>query len=172
VTNYFYRETVEEQVYSGIAEDADWFRQVVGPAQPVLGQVESVIEKLAMQSAGKDRDQALQDELDAVRQAIKDYQKQPVTLGTLEPGEGVDEQFRLGGAFGLREIEETLLRNSLSAPLMHAHPEFDHSYLVEVNGDKHPMTFDRLVYEENPEIGFMTYGHPVFDALLRVGSVK
>jgi superfamily II DNA/RNA helicase len=169
VTNYFYRDTVEEQVYTGIAEDADWFRQVVGPAQPVLGHVEAVIEKLAMQSAGKGRDQSLQDELETVRQAIKDYQQKPVTLGTLEPGE-VDDELALGSVFGLGEIEETLLRNPITKPLMHAHPDFDQTYLVEVDGDKHPMTFDRAVYEQNPEIGFMTYGHPVFDRLIRVGS--
>ena len=39
-------------------------------------------------------------------------------------------------------------------------------YYVEVGGQKHPMTFDRDVYDRNPEIGFMTYRHPVFDSLL------
>ena len=66
VTNYFYRDTVEEKVYSGIKEDAEWFDQVVGPAQPVLGQVEAVIEDIAMRRAGDARDQAIQQELEQV----------------------------------------------------------------------------------------------------------
>jgi len=32
------------------------------------------------------------------------------------------------------------------------------------------MTFDRKVYDENPDIGFMTYGQPVFEALIAEGS--
>ena len=28
------------------------------------------------------------------------------------------------------------------------------------------MTFDRDVYDTNPEIGFMTYRHPTFESLL------
>lgn len=167
ITNYFYEGTVEEQVYSGIKEDAEWFQHVVGPAQPVLSQVEDVIKELALSTTGAQRQKQLEEELENVRMAIEEYQRRPLTLDSLEATEGIDDEVRLAPTMGLREIEETLLRNPLTAPRMHPHPDFPHTYLVEVGGEKHPMTFDREVYDGNPEIGFMTYGHPVFEALLR-----
>ena len=48
VSNYFYDGTVEEQIYRGIGEDVDWFEDVVGPAQPVLDEIEHAIEDVAM----------------------------------------------------------------------------------------------------------------------------
>ena len=171
ITNYFYKDTVEEQVYTGIREDALWFHQVVGPAQPMLGQVESVIQDLAMRSAGKARDQALEMQLADVRQAIDDYKQKAVTLKTLES----DADLTPGGygsapVMTLDEIEQTLVQNQLASPIIHPHPDFDHTYLVEIDGDKVPMTFDKDIYDTNPEIGFMTYGNPTFDALLDVGD--
>src|SRR5690606_35422600 len=71
--------------------------------------------------------------------------------------------------FGLAQLEATLTRNPLTAPLMHPHPDFAHTYFVEVGGEKHPMTFDHKVYEANPDIGLLTYGHPVFEELIQRG---
>jgi len=33
-------------------------------------------------------------------------------------------------------------------------------------GVRRPMTLDRDVFDQNSEMGFMTYGHPVFESLL------
>ena len=41
---------------------------------------------------------------------------------------------------------------------------------VEVAGEKVPATFDREVYDDNPEIKFMTDGEPVFEDLVGHGS--
>lgn len=166
ITNYFYKDTVEDRVYSGIAEDAQWFRQVVGPAQPVLGEVETVIERLAMRPE-QERDQMLELELAEVRNAIREYQRRAVKVDTLE-----SDLAPLEGGYGaapvvdLKALEELLLDNPITSQRMHPHPDFAHTYFVEVGGEKHPMTFDRNVYDRNPEIGFMSYGHPVFDELI------
>ena len=48
VSNYFYADTVEEQVYKGIAEDYGDFTNIVGDAAPVLANVEKAIEHLAL----------------------------------------------------------------------------------------------------------------------------
>lgn len=169
ITNYFYEGTVEDKVYSGIQEDAEWFRHVVGPAQPVLGQVEGVIERLALSLPGARRDVQLEEELERVRMDIEEYRKRPLTLSALEASEGIDDEMP-SQPLGLREIEETLLRNPLTASRMHPHPELPHTYWVEHEGQKVLMTFDRKVYDENPDIGFMTYGHSVFERLLEIGS--
>ncbi|HJQ96534.1 MAG TPA: helicase-related protein, partial [Acidimicrobiia bacterium] len=169
VTNYFYLDTVEEQVYSGIREDAAWFDQVVGPAQPVLGRIEGVIESLAMQAAGSARDQAIREELDSVRRAIKNYRSKPVTLATLESDVAPPISLRLN--LDLESIERELVRNPLTSSRLHPHPDgLERTYLVALEGEKHAMTFSRMVHDLNPEIGFMTYGHPIFDGLLAIGT--
>ena len=165
VTNYFYRGTVEEQVYSGIKEDAEWFEQVVGPAQPVLGQVEAVIEDVAMRRAGAARDQAIQHELEDVRHAISTAQQRVFTITDLENAD-IEGGYAMSPAITLDQIEQTLTSNPLTKDRMHPHPDFNHTYLVEAGGDKHPMTFDREVYDRNSEVGFMTYQQSVFEKLL------
>lgn len=58
-----------------------------------------------------------------------------------------------------------------SSPSRIQHPDnLPKTYLVELDDRKHAMSLDRDAYDHNPEIGFMTYGHPVFDELLRRGS--
>jgi hypothetical protein len=166
ITNYFYSGTVEEQVYTGIKEDAEWFEQVVGPAQPVLSQVEAVIEDLAMRKAGDARDQALRQELDEVRQAIADARKRVVKISDLNNPDPPHRGYGAAPVITLDEIERILTTNPLTRPRMHPHPDFAHTYLVEVGGEKHPATFDRQVYDKNPEIRFMTYLEPVFEGLL------
>lgn len=167
ITNYFYRDTVEEQVYRGIQEDAEWFQHVVGPAQPVLGRVEDVIQHLAMQPS-EGRQQQLQQELDEVRAAIHEAKNRPIDLKTME-----DTELPQPGGYGsmpvvtLDGIARILITNPLTKRLFHPHPDFENTYFVEHEGNKVPMTFNRTVYDNNPEIGFLTYDHPVFDGLLR-----
>ena len=48
ISNYFYADTVEEQVYKGIAEDYGDFTDIVGDAAPVLANIEKAIERLAL----------------------------------------------------------------------------------------------------------------------------
>jgi len=161
ITNYFYRDTVEEQVYSGIKEDAEWFEQVVGPAQPVLGQVEAVIENVAMRRAGEARNQAIQQELEQVRHAIAEAQQRVLTITDLE-NTHIGDGYAAAPAITLEQIEQTLTTNPLTKDRIHPHPDFQHSYYLNVDGEKHPMTFDREVYDQNTGIGFMTYQQPIF----------
>ena len=72
ISNYFYKDTVEEQVYRGIGEDFDWFEDVVGPAQPVLDQVERAIEDLAMEAPGERRERDVKKRVDDIRRLIKE----------------------------------------------------------------------------------------------------
>ena len=166
ITNYFYSDTVEEQVYKGIREDADWFQQVVGPAQPVLSRVEQVIQSVAMTAAGSARSQALEQELAEVRQAIAEAQGKALKLDDLNDDQPPLETYGADPVIELAEIERVLTSNPLTAPRLHAHPDFEHTYLVEVGGEKIPMTFVPEIYDHNAEIGFMTYGHPVFEKLM------
>ena len=67
----------------------------------------------------------------------------------------------------LKEIQEILTTNPLTAPFLHEHPDaLPRTYLLELGAEKHAVTFDRETYDLNPEIRFMTYGEPLFDELL------
>ena len=78
----------------------------------------------------------------------------------------IDGGYAAAPAMTLDKIEQVLASNLLTEHLMHPHPDFEHTYLVEADGQKHPMSFDREVYDRNPDMGFVTYQHPVFESLL------
>ena len=51
VRNYFYEGTVEAQVYRALEDRIDWFENVVGRLQPILGQVGRLIQSAASPKA-------------------------------------------------------------------------------------------------------------------------
>src|SRR5215218_4574880 len=84
VSNYFYKDTVEEQIYHGIGEDFDWFTDVVGPAQPVLNQVERAIETVAMTAPSQARQQQVATRVAEIRSQIEEAKAEAITLDDLE----------------------------------------------------------------------------------------
>lgn len=166
VTNYFYEDTIEEQVYSGIKEDADWFEHVVGPAQPVLSQVETVIQDLAMRRATDARRRELEDQLAEVRRAIAGAKEKAVSIHTMDQEGLPTTGYASVPAITLDEIEEIFTTNPLTRDRFREYPGLARTYWVEVEGGKHLMTFDRQVNDQDPEVGFMTYCHPVFESLM------
>lgn len=122
VTNYFYANTVEEQVYKGIAEDYGDFTNIVGEAAPVLANVEKVIEQLALAGHAT---------LDDVTREVEDLRKQAEALGDRVVQEAdfgtppevvgtVHEPPRLVGELTLSMIEETVATNPLTSRLLTA----------------------------------------------------
>ena len=166
ITNYFYKDTVEEQVYTGIRDDAQWFDQVVGPAQPVLGRVEAVIEELAMRASGEARRQAIEEELESVRRAIAEAADRPVSLADIEVDRPTGGGYAYSPRMTLDRMEGALAENPRTGIHMEPHPDLPHTYTVALGDENHLVTFDRAVYEREPGVAFMTYGHPVFEKFL------
>ncbi|MEL7060546.1 MAG: SNF2-related protein [Acidobacteriota bacterium] len=48
ILNYFYRDTVEAEIYQRLADRIGWFERVLGRLQPILHRVGETIERLAM----------------------------------------------------------------------------------------------------------------------------
>lgn len=166
VTNYFYRDTVEEQIYTGIREDAQWFDQVVGPAQPVLSRVESVIQDLAMRSPGDARRQAIEEELAAVRRAIAEAADRPLTLDDIDVDQPDAGGYAHRPRMDLAGIERILTSNVCTEARMEGHSTYPRTYTVALQDGACTVTFDRAVYERHADLDFMTYGQPVFEQLL------
>lgn len=165
IRNYFYAGTVEEQIYAGIKEDFDWFTDIVGPAQPVLGQVEGIIEDVAMQAAGTARDQLVDKKLDEIRAAIERASERALTLDDLGSDAAIGDQQR--PAIDLRGLERVLLSAERTRRLFHSHPDVEGAYLLETPQGKVPVTFRRSTLESlAPEIELLTYGTSDMESLL------
>jgi hypothetical protein len=167
VANYFYEGTVEEQIYRGIADDFEWFTDVVGPAQPVLAEIESLIEKVAMSKPGAGRASAVAEQVAALRSDLADAQSEPVTLRDFdhaeEPASGPEPAIDLAG------LEAVLTSTTLTAKRFRPHPAIRGAWLLQLPGkhDEVAVTFRQDVLDEHaPAIRLLTYLTPELDALL------
>jgi hypothetical protein len=171
VSNYFYNDTVEEQIYRGIGEDFDWFTDVVGPAQPVLNQVEWAIETVAMTAPSQARQQEVDTRVAEIRRQIEEAKAEAITLGDLEsvpePGEDV------GPAITLQGLERVLTTAAATAHRFHPHPTIPGAYLLEAGGQKVAVTLRRSILDEYaPDVRLLTYGAQELTELLAEAGVE
>ena len=73
----------EEQIYRGIGEDFEWFEDVVGPAQPVLNQVESAIESVAMHGPSAERRREIEERVREIRDQTERAKDQDASTARL-----------------------------------------------------------------------------------------
>jgi Helicase conserved C-terminal domain len=166
VSNYFYSGTVEEQIYSGIRRDYDWFQDVVGPAQPVLGQVESILEDVAMTAPGDRRDSLVQDKILAIRESIEQAKARAVSLQDI--GRTPEPSALDRPAIDLPGLERVLLGVAASAKLFTPHESIAGAYWLRLLGTSRPVTFRRAVLDAAaPTVRLLTYGAAEMNELLR-----
>ena len=144
ISNYFYADTVEEQVYKGIAEDYGDFTNIVGDAAPVLANVEKVIEQLAL--AGNVTREDIANEVENIRNQVEDIKNLPVRSedlgGRAEPGHHVHEPPRLVGSMTLQDIEDVLVSNGLSSQWLRPDAERAKEYrLLRPDNDAPALSF-------------------------------
>ena len=179
VTNLFYENTIEEQIYKGIAAGHDGFSWVVGPAQPVLASVEDAIVQYEMgpEESSGDAPQLLPDQSveQIVQQLLNEIHKaeaQAVTV-TIFNNDDVDPSAEnLSPVVTLEDVQRILLDSPATREQLFEHPMIDGAWLVEdESGNKMAVTFDRTVLDENsPEVRLLSYGDPLFDlVLMRAG---
>ncbi|MEJ7784649.1 MAG: helicase-related protein [Solirubrobacteraceae bacterium] len=166
VANYFYKGTVEEQIYRGIGHDFEWFEDVVGPAQPVLNQIEAAIEAVAMEQPGVQREQDIQEHVTAIREQMRTARDAPVTLAEL--GETITPELEPEPAIDLAGLERILTTNTATGERFTRHPTIVGAYLLQLAAPRPvAVTFRRRVLEEHaPALRLLTYGTPELTALL------
>jgi len=125
VSNYFYSDTVEEQVYKGIAEDYGDFTNIVGEAAPVLANVEKAIEQLALTQYLTD--EVIAAEVADIRQQVDDVRNRPVSNDDLgapaDPSDGIEPPPILVGETTLEDLHAILTSNPLTRPHLKADSE-------------------------------------------------
>lgn len=196
ITNYFYADTVEEQVYKGIVEDYGDFTNIVGDASPVLANVEKAIEQIAM--AGHVTLLDIAHEVEGLRKQADELSDRPVQnedFGTAPDVMGhIHNPPDLTGDITLGDIERTLTSNPLISPLLI--PDRGHAgvYRLTIPGRRTevsfalgagqigpyaytgvtdrsitvPVTFDRDRWDasSDPNLVLLTYGTPELTDLL------
>lgn len=166
VSNYFYSGTVEEQVYAGIAEDYDWFTDIVGDAQPVLAAVEGAMSAAAMAAPGA-RDAAVAAQVQQVTAAVEAARSQEVKISdfsdtTVEP----PPEFHPKAT--LERIEAELTTNPLTVPMLTADPSRDGVYVLHAETGDRLVAFNRVTVESaDVTVELVTYGTPAMSELLR-----
>ena len=146
VRNYFYEGTVEAQVYRALEDRIDWFENVVGRLQPILGQVSRLIQTAAL-APGNQRQQTLASGLQEVRDALDEAQA----------GFDLDAWASEAGSDGhgatpvtLADLERELTARLPTATAFQPHPSVERAYLVSLAGEEHAVTFDRVVADAHP----------------------
>ncbi|WP_298877073.1 helicase-related protein [uncultured Microbacterium sp.] len=195
ISNYFYADTVEEQVYRGIAEDYGDFTDIVGDAAPVLANMERAIERLALTRYSTPID--IESEVGSIRQQVEEIKSEPV--GNDDLGKPTDESRikqppQLVGATTPQELERLLTTNGLSRVAFEVDDQRPKVYWLrppaerltrlsfdELGGvraieeyfdaspvETLPVTFDRATWDESGDASlvFLTYGTPELAALL------
>lgn len=158
IRNYFYVGTVEERIYTGIAGDVDWFEDIVGPAQPVLGQVEDVIEHIAMQMPNADRDHAVMEEIAKIRAAIEEGEACAVSMADVGRAPDTAEMRELRPAIDSAGLEGGTDVGTARRGRISSAPIDPGAYLVESAGSKVAVTFRRPLLEAHPgELRLLTY---------------
>ncbi|WP_157104062.1 DEAD/DEAH box helicase [Nocardia kruczakiae] len=199
ISNYFYEDTVEEQVYKGIKEDYVDFTNILGGAAPVLGTVEKVIEDLVL--AANISDESIANEIAGIRNQIDDINNQPIgtdDLGTPDEELTINPPPELVGEITPAGLAAKLTNNRLSSRWLAAddgspgvyrlflpHNETRVSFGL-ANGttsadcySSQPttpsvlVTFDRDIWDtsSDSDLVFLTYGSPELGALLPADTV-
>lgn len=171
ISNYFYEDTVEEQVYRGIGEDVDWFEDVVGPAQPVLSQIEKAIEGVAMEAPGPARQRDVAAKISQIRASIEASKAEAISLADLERDPSTQGPAR-EPAITLVGLETILTSVPATADRLRPHPDIKGAYLLDLPHHTVPVTFNRQVLDEYaPDVRLLTYRSDELDRLLSLAGV-
>ena len=165
IRNYFYRDTVEADIYQRLTDRIQWFEDVVGKLQPILQGVRRAIGEVAMLQP-EARARALDAQVASLRQQLDAQEAAPFDLD-----EALEAEPDLPAAppppVCLPDLEEALTRSPRLRAHFRPHPELPGAYLLRWNGAEHAVTFKPAVFDRHPtSLQLATYGNPLLDELL------
>ncbi len=164
ISNYFYQDTIEDQIYQRLADRIDWFEVVVGDLQPILAQVGEVTKRLAMQPASE-REARLEAEIAALRERLQHRETESLDLDAYLHVE--DYQPGPPPPVTLGQLEELFTHSQATGHLFQPHPEIAGAYLLNWQAERLPVTFSPACFDEHPDtVRFLSYGSPLLDQIL------
>jgi Helicase conserved C-terminal domain len=168
IHNFYYDGTVEAKVYRKLRDRIQAFTTVVGNLQPILAQVPTFIEQAVM-SADPEEEDVLLAEFDHVldtpplRPALDDMVTMDVEADLAEIQKPRPRTSWTPGA-----IEQLLTR---SVRLKNAGIGFedrgDRVWALTYKGKSYSVTFYPDVFDEKPLLRLMSFGEPLFEAIVQ-----
>ena len=157
-------DTVEDRIYQALADRIQWFEDVVGDLQPILAEVGEVTRKLVMLPASQQQVE-FNAEIARLRAQIDEARLHALKLDEYQ--ETREPDGRLCSPVTLADLEAVLTQSDATRHLFQPHPELAETFLLTLDGATLPVTFSREQFDAHPEtLHFLSYGSPIFDALL------
>lgn len=184
VTNLLYEGTVETAVYKKLVDTFGGFNAVVGLAQPVLGQVEHVIQDASLTDLCDDHEQpsgtvsaslfgaddvelGLDDAVAKVIQAANDAAAK--TLSKLDEHGSPVSGTSWPDAADLAELEQLVLELPGVGSVLVPSSEQLGVYRLGVGLQRRDVTFDRQVLAAlSPDVELLSWGSPAMEALAQL----
>ena len=164
ITNYFYKDTIEDLIYQRLADRINWFEVVVGNLQPILAEVGEATRRLAMLPPSE-REAQLEKEIAALRQRLQNREVEALNLDDYLDEESY--QPVPNSPVTLEQIEYILTQSQTTSCYFRPDPDLPGAYRLTWKDEELPVTFSPKVFDEHPDtVRFLTYGSPLFADLL------
>jgi hypothetical protein len=159
VSNYFYKDTIEDQIYQRLADRIDWFEVVVGDLQPILAEVGEVTRRLAMLPL-TEREASLELEITALKKRLDHRAVESLNLDDFIERDSF--QGGIASPITLEQIRYLLTQSQMTSHLFRPHPEIRDAYMFCWKGESLPVTFSPKVFDDHPDtVRFLSYGSPL-----------
>ncbi len=165
ISNYFYKDTIEDQIYARLSDRISWFETVVGDLQPILAEVGEMTRQLAMLPA-TERDARLEQELAALKERIQLREFSSLNLDDFSLAE--DPPVMPAAPVNLVWLQETLTKSNAIGHRFTPHPEIPNAFLLRWQEQSLPVTFSPECFDQHSDtVRLLTYGSPLLDEILK-----
>lgn len=165
IRNYFYKDTIEAEVYQRLEDRIDWFQTVVGELQPILSQVARTIKTLAMTPAAE-RERLLEQEVNSIRRALETRETELLGIEDYLDTE-LKREAEPRVPISLQELEELLVGSEIAGLTLELHPEIQGAYVLIWNGERFGVTFDPELYDAHPNsLRLLSFGDELLESIL------
>jgi len=165
ISNYFYKDTIEDQIYARLSDRISWFETVVGDLQPILAEVGEMTRQLAMLPASE-RDARLEQELAALKERIQRREFASLNLDDFSLVE--DPPLMPAAPVSLPWLQAALTESNALGHRFTPHPEIQNAYLLRWQEQSLPVTFSPECFDQHSDtLRLLTYGAPLLDEILQ-----
>jgi SNF2 family DNA or RNA helicase len=164
ITNYFYKDTIEDQIYQRLADRINWFEVVVGNLQPILAEVGEATRRLTMLPPSE-REVQLEMEIESLRQRLQNREVEALNLDEFLDADTY--QPTPNSPVTLDQIEYLFTQSQTTGCYFQGDPELPGAFWLSWKEERLHVTFSPRVFDEHPDtIRFLTYGSPLFAEIL------
>lgn len=164
VRNYFYRDTVEAEIYRRLKDRIGFFKEIVGPLQPILHRLGETVKKLAMVPEGA-RERPLEEEIASLEKALGEVGPDPLDVGlSLEPATAPPPP-----PVEPAELEALLPGSAAVGRFFEPDEELPGVFRLSLHGKQQRVTFRPELFAKQPyRLRLLTWGQPLFTDLLNL----